>query len=46
MTSAFEGAEVVQAFFDRPAALPAARRRFERGDGARARASSPGSSSA
>jgi flavin-dependent dehydrogenase len=29
MTSAFEGAPVVQAFFDRPAALPAARRRFE-----------------
>jgi flavin-dependent dehydrogenase len=30
MNSAFEGAEVVQAFFDRPAALPAARRRFEK----------------
>jgi 2-polyprenyl-6-methoxyphenol hydroxylase-like FAD-dependent oxidoreductase len=29
MTSAFEGVQVVQAFFDRPAALPAARRRFE-----------------
>ena len=30
MTSAFEGAKVVQAFFEQPAALPAARRRFER----------------
>lgn len=29
MTSAFEGAQVVQAFFDRPAELAAARRRFE-----------------
>lgn len=29
MTSAFEGAELVQAFFGRPAAVPAARRRFE-----------------
>ncbi len=29
MTSAFEGAQVVQAFFEQPAALPAARRRFE-----------------
>lgn len=29
MTSAFEGAKVVQAFFERPAELPAARRRFE-----------------
>lgn len=28
MSSAFEGAEVVRAFFDQPAALPAARRRF------------------
>ena len=30
MTSAFEGAKVVQAFFEQPAALPAARREFER----------------
>lgn len=29
MTSAFEGAQVVQAFFERPAALPAARRQFQ-----------------
>ena len=29
MSSAFEGAPVVQAFFDEPAALPAARRRFD-----------------
>ena len=29
MTSAFEGAPVVQAFFEQPAALPAARRRFK-----------------
>jgi flavin-dependent dehydrogenase len=29
MTSAFEGAKIVQAFFDQPAALPAARRHFE-----------------
>ena len=29
MTSAFEGARVVEAFFDRPAELAAARRRFE-----------------
>ena len=29
MTSAFEGAQVVEAFFDRPAALSAARRRFQ-----------------
>jgi len=29
MTSAFEGAKVVQAFFDEPAALPAARRHFD-----------------
>jgi flavin-dependent dehydrogenase len=28
MTSAFEGAKVVQAFFEQPARLPAARRRF------------------
>ena len=28
MTSAFEGAKVVQAFFDQPAQLPAARRQF------------------
>jgi flavin-dependent dehydrogenase len=30
MNSAFEGAKVVQAFFERPAALPFARRRFAR----------------
>ncbi|MBK7264534.1 MAG: tryptophan 7-halogenase [Rubrivivax sp.] len=29
MTSAFEGAKVVQAFFEQPQALPAARRRFQ-----------------
>jgi flavin-dependent dehydrogenase len=29
MSSAFAGAEVVQAFFEQPAALPAARRRFD-----------------
>jgi flavin-dependent dehydrogenase len=45
MTSAFEGAKVVQAFFDRPAGVPAARRRFER-SWPRARASFHGSSSA
>lgn len=30
VTSAFEGAEVVQAFFAEPAALPAARKRFDK----------------
>jgi flavin-dependent dehydrogenase len=45
MTSAFEGAKVVQAFFDQPAALPAARSASTR-SWPRARASSHGSSSA